>query len=440
MSYWFKNGAGRMITTLRGNGESGRKSSIYSEAQPRKKRSNTLYGPLESHWHLLDPEKKKTRLMSRLSFRTLQKSLSAISSSGTFRKMFQGVRDSGEEKSVQSLRELLLSRGKLPEKHDDYHTLLRFLRMRNFDVSKAEEMFVNMLKWREENGIDVIAREFKFEEYEAVKRCYPHGYHGVDKYGRPLYIERIGSLDLDTLLRITTIDRYVKYHISEQEKTLNLRYPACSLAAKRHVASTTIILDVKGMGTNNFSRPARELFIEIQKIDCNYYPETLNKIFVINAGPGFKALWKVLSAFLEARTLSKIQVLGTKYLDKIAEAVDLSNVPDFIGGTCKCYEHGGCLLKDKGPWTDPEIKNALLDVFSKAQMSEDRSTNKDNFEDLMNFQTEIRSGEIYVHNNQMVEKINELEAWLLDTNQILQVLNLKQQELADYVEQLKLMT
>lgn len=89
-----------------------------------------------------------------------------------------------------------------------------------------------------------------FEEHERVKRCYPHGYHGVDRYGRPLYIERIGLLDLNELLKVTTVDRFVKHHVSEQEKTLNLRYPACSIAAKKHVASTTSILDVQGVVFN----------------------------------------------------------------------------------------------------------------------------------------------------------------------------------------------
>lgn len=92
----------------------------------------------------------------------------------------------------------------------------------------------------------LIARqEFKFEEYQEVKKCYPHGFHGVDRYGRPVYIERIGMVDLDTFLRVTTIERFVKHHICEQEKTLNWRYPACSLAAKKHIASTISILDVK---------------------------------------------------------------------------------------------------------------------------------------------------------------------------------------------------
>ncbi|KAL5980042.1 Phosphatidylinositol/phosphatidylcholine transfer protein sfh11 [Asimina triloba] len=64
----------------------------------------------------------------------------------------------------------------------------------------------------------------------------------------------------------------------EQEKTLNLRFPACSVAAKRHVASTTAILDVKGVDRNNFSKPARDLFTAIQKIDSNYYPEPLTNL------------------------------------------------------------------------------------------------------------------------------------------------------------------
>lgn len=51
-------------------------------------------------------------------------------------------------------------------------------------------------------------------------------------------------VDLNKLLQVTTLERFVKYHVSEQEKTLSIRYPSCSIEAKKHIASTTSILDV----------------------------------------------------------------------------------------------------------------------------------------------------------------------------------------------------
>ncbi|KAJ4842008.1 hypothetical protein Tsubulata_050742 [Turnera subulata] len=179
-------------------------------------------------------------------------------------------------------------------------------------------------------------------------------------------------VDLNGLLQATTIDRFVKYHVSEQEKTLNLRFPACSIATKRHITSTTSILDVKGVGMSNFSKPARCLFMEIQKIDSNYYPETLNQLFIVNAGSGFRMLWKALRAFLDARTLAKIQVLGYNYLSNLVEVIDPSNLPSFLGGKCTCSDYGGCLFSDKGPWKNPDI----IDMIQSARATEEVNGNE----------------------------------------------------------------
>ncbi|KAK9277664.1 hypothetical protein L1049_007211 [Liquidambar formosana] len=297
-----------------------------------------------------------------------RESLKRTGKSKNLQVILEGVHDPKDEKPVDSFRELLFLEGQLPGKHNDYHTLLRFLRMRDFDLSKSKDAFLNYLKWREDYGVDAIPKEFKYEEFKEVKKCYPHGFHGVDRYGRPVYIEKLGMVDLDAFSQVTTIERFVKYHVSEQEKTLNLRYPACSIAAKRHIASTTSILDVKGVGVSNFSKPARSLFMEIQKIDSNYYPETLHRVFIINAGSGFRVLWKALKAFLDMRTLAKIQVLGSNYQSKLLEVIDPCDLPNSLGGDCTCSDYGGCLLSDKGPWNNPEITEMLQEVFETEEL------------------------------------------------------------------------
>lgn len=124
---------GKKDTTLevafRGAAVSKKQISNSNELQHQKRRTKSLNLPLETHWEVSQKERKKKLSLSRMSFKSIQESLMRISRSKTYRSMLQGVHDPEEEHVVQSFRQLLLSTSELPEKYDDYHTLLRYDRL-----------------------------------------------------------------------------------------------------------------------------------------------------------------------------------------------------------------------------------------------------------------------------------------------------------------------
>lgn len=135
--------------------------------------------------------------------------------------------------------------------------------------------------------------------------------------------------------------------VVEYEKMCDPRLPACSRKAGQLLETCCSIMDLKGVGITK--APSVYGYIrQASAISQNYYPERLGKLYIINAPWGFSTVFSVVKSFLDPVTVNKIHVLGSTYQGELLAQVPRENLPDFVGGTCKC--ESSCMLSDQGPW------------------------------------------------------------------------------------------
>jgi len=234
----------------------------------------------------------------------------------------------------------------VPERHDDA-TLLRFLRARKFDLVKAKEMIISAEQWRKDFGVDELVKSFDFKEKAEVDKYYPQYYHKMDKDGRPLYIERLGKLDIKALYGITTKERQLQRLVYEYEKFLNERVPACSAEVGHPVETVCTILDLNNVGLGQFYK-VKDYVAQASSIGQDRYPECMGKFYIINAPYLFSTVWSFIKPWLDEVTVSKIDIMGKDYKTKILDQIPKENLPKDLGGTCECAV--GCSMSDAGPW------------------------------------------------------------------------------------------
>ncbi|KAH9927860.1 CRAL-TRIO domain-containing protein [Amylocystis lapponica] len=252
-----------------------------------------------------------------------------------------------QQHTLEKFRQELQDEGIfVPERMDDA-ALLRFLRARRFDLAKAKQMLIACEQWRKDFKVDEIVNNFDFKEKAEVDKYYPQYYHKMDKDGRPVYIERLGKLDIKALYAITTQERQLQRLVYEYEKFIHDRLPGCSAAVGHPVETSCTILDLHNVSLSNFYR-VKDYVMAAASIGQDRYPECMGKFYIINAPWAFSTVWTLIKPWLDEVTVSKIDILGSSYKDKLLAQIPPESLPKEFGGVCECP--GGCSLSDAGPW------------------------------------------------------------------------------------------
>lgn len=257
-------------------------------------------------------------------------------------KRYLGELTPTQESRLQQLRKWIneLQKGKVPSDT----TLLRFLRARDFNVEKAREMLSQSLLWRKKHQVDRILSEY--ETPDVVKQYFPGGWHHHDKDGRPLYILRLGQMDVKGLLKSIGEDGLLKLTLHVCEEGLRLLEEATN-TSEHAVHSWCLLVDLDGLNMRHLWRPGvRALLRIIQIVEANY-PETMGRVLIVRAPRVFPILWTIVSTFIDENTRSKFLFYGGKdYLQPggLLDYIPKELIPDFLGGPCKSFVHEGGLV------------------------------------------------------------------------------------------------
>lgn len=220
--------------------------------------------------------------------------------------------------------------------------LIRFVRARK-TLDESEKMYRAAAKWRKETHPEQIIETYS--PSHTFRRWVPGGYCMWDRDGTPLFIDRIGSIDVPTCMARIEESEFVNYSIFKEEYFERLCIESERRMGKQQYQAT-LIVDVANLSMRHWHTVGFHVFKSCVFIHDHYYPERLKVAHVINAPKIFSILWKVVKTFLDPNTRSKVRIYGHTPTEDLLKQVPSENLP-------KCY--GGDLVIDG----DPECSSIL---------------------------------------------------------------------------------
>ncbi|KAH7909020.1 CRAL-TRIO domain-containing protein [Hygrophoropsis aurantiaca] len=243
----------------------------------------------------------------------------------------------------------------------DDTTLLRFLRARKFDINESKKMLKNCQHWRQTVGgvgLDQLYKDLDPYDYPERKEVFKSWSMYFHKKGRPLNIQFFGGLNLPELYKHITPEKHWHAIVVNADSLIREVLPAASRAAGRPIGQGLVVVDLKGFGLSQFWQ-VKSLARDSFQISQDYYPETMGQLAIVNAPSSFTFIWGIVKPWLSKETVAKVDILGSDYQKVLLDLVDAENLPEVLGGKCRCELDGGCDLSGAGPWMEErKAKNA----------------------------------------------------------------------------------
>ena len=272
---------------------------------------------------------------------------------------------------------------------------------RNYNYEKTKIKLEKFLKWRKKKNLNRI-----FEtDFKELLKILNRGKYNIDKKGRPIIINQLGNFKPELFLEKFKFEDLEDFLIKMYEQLFYIVFPICSKIANKKIDKVFVIMDLKGVQLKKiFNSDFRGVLKKLTKATSAYFPETLGKVFILNAPFYFRFIWKIVQYWIDEKTRTRFEIFSGNGEKALKEMIDERDLPVFLGG--KCEEK---LQDEPGPWNDYIIEAEK----NKSMFIEDLKKYE-----LKYFYTKQERNEYKKMNENKIEEIREMEVFIEVKEQI----------------------
>jgi hypothetical protein len=219
-------------------------------------------------------------------------------------------------------------------------------------------------------GIDKLYSNFEVEEFEKGRKYYPRWTGRRDRHGIPVYVYRLASLNSQAQKELSAVSEERRYErlVALYETMLRVVCPLVSAIPSpvypMPISSTFTIIDLENVSLRTMWNLRGHLQQASTLANANY-PETLHRIYVVNAPSFFPTVWGWIKSWFDPYTRSKISILGKVSSSETREAllseIAPENLPKVYGGEFEW------VFEDE-PKLEEAIKQTLEEAGEEGEM------------------------------------------------------------------------
>ncbi|CAL8125543.1 unnamed protein product [Orchesella dallaii] len=286
---------------------------------------------------------------------------------------------------------------------------LRWIRAREWQLNKAEEMLRKNIQWRKENDINCIR---KWEpECASVPVDYPIEICGFDKIGCPVVIIPFCYWDVRKGVEAGLSQEMIRY-IDQALEIFEIVMKQRSTPEKP-VTQISLIFDMYNLSFWQLaSMKTIETILEVvRRYEANH-PEILYRAYVVNASRIFNMLFNIIKPFLSPRTLDKVSIFPAQqnqWMPVLMKDIEQDQLPKYFGGTAytaiKAYQDQEKSLKIRFlPQTPEHHQFTTININPEEKVLLTFDVNVPNSKIIWDFRTDYYDIEFSVYKENMTHE------------------------------------